>query len=109
MTNYNFKLFNPFFKIDFIKMLFMFYSFTMSDIKKKVFLTVNTFVTLAMGNAVLPESGGAWGFHRFIFPNERCQIILSMYTTLAKMDTYIQEYHNLATVSENRIVNVITI
>ena len=37
MTNYNFKLINPFFKIDVIKMLFMFYSFTKSDIKKEGF------------------------------------------------------------------------
>ena len=51
-------------------------------------LTVKTLVTLAIGNTVLLETFGVVGFDLFILPNERSQIILSMYTTLAMMETY---------------------
>ena len=50
-------------------------------------LTVKTLVTLAIGNTVLLETCGAVGFDLFILPNERSQITLSMYTTLAMMET----------------------
>ena len=50
-------------------------------------LTVKTLVTLAIGNTVLLESFGAARFELFILPNERSQITLSMYTTLAMMET----------------------
>ena len=51
-------------------------------------LTVKTFVTLAIGNIVLLDTFGVVGFDLFILPNERSQITLSMYTTLAMMETY---------------------
>ena len=50
-------------------------------------LTVKTLVTLAIGNIVLLETFGAVGFDLFILPNERSQITLFMYTTLAMMET----------------------
>ena len=50
-------------------------------------LTVKTLVTLAIGNTVLLETFGAVGFDLFILPNERSQITLFMYTTLAMMET----------------------
>ena len=54
----------------------------------EVELTVKTLLTLAIGNTVLLESVGAVGLELFILPNERSQITLSMYTTLAMIETY---------------------